>query len=465
MDCYAETDLATFAERFGSVPWKAGLTTKLTGGKTLTVGTAQPNARPASGPNATSYKRELLYAFLVVFLGITAVTLSQQNAIGLVPLKNLLKNELHEGRAATAAFFFWLGLAWYFKPFFGIFTDAFPFFGTRRKSYIVTGSALSVAGFIALVYTPHRYAPLLGMCIAINVFMVVTSTAVGGYMTEKAQALQASGRFASVFQIAYQTAGVVGGPLGGILAGVAFGWTGLVSAAIMFLPIPAALFFLREKRIRGDSQERLVSARKQLTKVAKAKTMWAAAGFSFLFYLAPGIQTALFYRQQDVLHMSTAQQGLMLFLNGIFGVITATIYGTYASKRWTLRKLLFWCILAGALAQMCYAFYDSLAQAYVIESLWGLGWAAADMALTDLYMRATPKGSEALGFSLMISVRNLSLFGADWLGAKAMDAYHLHFSTMAISNGLVSLIALPFVFSLPGLIVDHEDRRVEVHQA
>ena len=145
---------------------------------------------PANAPKPEKSNRSLLYAFIVVFFGITAVTLSQQQAIGLIPIKNLLKNELHADRAATAAFFFWLGLAWYFKPFFGIFTDAFPFLGTRRKSYIVTGAILSVAGFIALIYTPHRYAPLLAVCIAINVFMVITSTAVGGFMTEKAQAFK-----------------------------------------------------------------------------------------------------------------------------------------------------------------------------------------------------------------------------------------------------------------------------------
>jgi predicted MFS family arabinose efflux permease len=431
------------------------------GEEALTAGSYLPNAAPP-GRNDGNSRRELLYAFLVVFLGITAVTLSQQNAIGLVPLKNLLKNELHEGKSATAAFFFWLGIAWYLKPFFGIFTDAFPFFGTRRKSYILTGAVLSVACFVGLIYTPHQYVPLLAMCIAVNVFMVITSTAVGGYMTEKAQALRASGGFASVFQIAYQMAGVVGGPLGGLLASVAFGWTNLTSAVIMLLPIPAAAFLLRERRTQVNSQQLIGDARKQLAKIVKAKTMWAAAGFSFLFYFAPGIQTALFYRQQDVLHMSTAQQGLMLFLNGGFAMLTAAIYGTWAAKRWSLRMLLFWCILLGAVAQICYAAYNSMAQAYVIESLWGLGWAAADMSLTDLYMRATPEGSEALGFSLMVSVRNLSLFGADWLGAKAMETYHLQFSSMAIANGVVSLIALPFVFLLPGLIVDQKDRPAEV---
>jgi predicted MFS family arabinose efflux permease len=423
---------------------------------------AQPSAGPVADPGSGKYRRELIYSFLVVFLGITAVTLSQQNAISLVPLKNLLKNELHESKSATAAFFFWLGIAWYFKPFFGIFTDAFPLFGTRRKSYILLGALLSVASFVGLIFTPHQYAPLMVMCIAVNVFMVITSTAVGGYMTERAQALQASGSFASIFQVAYQMAGVLGGPLGGLLATVAFGWTNLASAAIMLLPIPAAIFFLKEKRTQVNSQLLLQDARGQLTKIVKAKTMWAAAGFSFLFYFAPGIQTALFYRQQDVLHMSTSQQGLMLFLNGGFAVAVAAVYGTYAAKRWSLRRLLFWCILAGAIAQMGYAFYNSMTQAYIIESLWGLGWASADMALTDLYMRATPEGSEALGFALMVSVRNLSLFGADWLGAKAMESYHLQFSTMAIANGVVSLIALPFIFYLPAFMVDRKDRPANV---
>src|SRR5579864_97401 len=118
--------------------------------------------------------------------------------------------------------------------------------------------------------------------------------------------------------IACQIAKVVGGPLGGILAAMAFGWTGAASAAIMFLPIPAAIFFLKEKRVNIDAQKLLADARKQLRTIAKAKTMWAAAGFSFLFYFAPGISTALFYRQQNDLHMSTKQQGLMFFLNGIF---------------------------------------------------------------------------------------------------------------------------------------------------
>ena len=38
-------------------------------------------------------KRDVRFALIVVFLGISAVTLAQLQAIGAIPVKNLLKNE------------------------------------------------------------------------------------------------------------------------------------------------------------------------------------------------------------------------------------------------------------------------------------------------------------------------------------------------------------------------------------
>ena len=74
-----------------------------------------------------------------------------------------------------------------------------------------------------------------------------------------------------------------------------------------------------------------------------------------------------------------------------------------------------------------------------------------------LAVRATPVGSEGLGFSIMMMVRNFSLFGSDWVGSKLLDVYHLHFSTMVIANGAFSLIAVPFIFLLPAFMVDTKD--------
>ncbi len=399
----------------------------------------------------------MLVAAAVVAVGVFGVTLPQFQVLGLIPLKNLLKNSLHENLASTAAFFFWVQFAWYFKPFFGIITDAFPILGTRRKSYILIGAALTVVSFVLLIFTPHTYNKLLTVCIAINVFMVLTSTAVGGLMVETGQAFGATGRLASIFNFVSQGSFIVAGPLGGLLGAVAFGWTAAAGGAVMFLVIPTTFILLHERRRKVDSKKLLNEAGTQLRRIADAKTMWTAAAFSALFYCAPGIMTAEFYQQQNVMHLHTEGQGFLMLLQGVFAVIAATVYGTYFCRRFKLRWLLAVCIAVGAASQFGYAFYTTFHRAWFIDSFYGLGWTLADMSIMDLAMRATPEGSEALGFSLMMSVRNLSLFGSDWVGAKIMTIYHLHLPIMAVANGLVSLIVVPFVFLLPRFIVDHKD--------
>src|SRR5665213_2589655 len=344
----------------------------------------------ASVPEHAKEGKPLLAAAMVIIIGVLATSLAQPQLLGRIPLQNLLKNELHVDRAANAAFFFWMGLAWYFKPFAGIVTDAFPLFGSRRKSYILIGGTLATLGWAAIYFTPHEYHKLLWACIILNLFMMFTST----------------------------------GPTAGFLGSIAFGWTAVACGGVMFLVVPGTVLFLHEQRKKIDSKELLDQAGKQLVKIANAKTMWAAAGFMALFYFAPGIMTAVFYRQQNDLHLSTQGQGFLQFLSGSFGVLAALLYGGIACRRLTLRTLLFWCLIFGTAANLGYLFYSSVGRAEVIESFNGFGYTLAEVAMMDLAVRATPAGSEGLGFSLMMSVRNFALFGSDWFGSKLLADYH-----------------------------------------
>jgi hypothetical protein len=179
--------------------------------------------------------------------GVLATTLAQTQVLARLPLQNLLKNELHADRTANAAFFFWAGLAWYLKPFAGILTDAFPLFGNRRKSYILISAVLAGLSWLALIVTPHEYRNLLSVAIVINAFMVIASTAVGGYMVETAQATSGSGRLTAIRQFIQQACLVINGPAAGYLASIAFGWTAAACGAIMFLLVPITIVFLREQ--------------------------------------------------------------------------------------------------------------------------------------------------------------------------------------------------------------------------
>lgn len=406
--------------------------------------------RPQSQANT------FLMATIVVVVGVLATTLPQTQLLARLPLQNLLKNELHVSRSANAAFFFWAGLAWYFKPFAGILTDAFPLLGSRRKSYILSATLLGALSWIGLIFTPHVYQSLLGVSILINVFMVVTSTVVGAILVETAQASGASGRLTAIRQFVQQACYIINGPIAGYLASIAFGWTAAACGGIMFLLIPVTIVLLREKRTRVDSRELMDNAGRQFERILGAGGMWAAAGLMALFYIAPGLSTALFYKQQTDLHMTTQGQGLLQLLGGVGGVSAAVAYALVC-RRLSLRTLLLACLSAATICNLGYLFYSSVGAAQVIETVNGFGFSLAELALIDLAVRATPAGSEGLGYSLMLSVRNVALLGTDWLGSLLLDHYHFKFDTLVVANSVTTAITVPLVLILPAILVRGRD--------
>jgi hypothetical protein len=402
--------------------------------------------------------RALLLAVIVVVIGVMATSLPQTQGLGVIPIRNLLKNTLHVSREASAAFVFWATIPWYFKPLVGMVQDAFPLFGTRRRSYMLVGSVLATVAWVGLDFTPLQYHAILMVNIAINTAMVIASTAVGGYMVEIARVSASSGRLTSVRNVVEQGSFVISGVGSGYLAGLNFTWTGITCGAVTFTLVPIALWCLREvPALSQTGGEVFKAAGSKLVQIGKARALWIAAAISFLFYFAPGIQTAQFYAQQNDLHLTTQQQGNLVSMGGLFGVLSAFLYGTFAAKRFTLRSLLPACIVIGASAQAGYAFYYSYAGARFIDSYNGFGYTLAEVAMMHLAVRSTPAGCEALGFALMMAVRNFGLFGGDWFGASLQDHFHIAFHALAAINGAGSLLALPVMLLLPAAVLSGKD--------
>ncbi|MBV8614705.1 MAG: MFS transporter [Acetobacteraceae bacterium] len=404
-----------------------------------------------SGPN-----QALRHATILIAAGVLATTLAQTDVLARLPLQNLLKNELHLDRTANSAFFFWAGLAWYVKPLAGVLTDAFPLFGTRRRGYLLAGASLAALAWAAMGVTRHDYRDLLLTAIVLNVFMVVCSTVIGGYMVETARATAGSGRLTAVRQFVQQGCAIVTGPVAGWLASLAFLWTALACGGVMALLVPVAALFLRERRRPVAAREVLANARAQLGSIATARTMWGAAGLMALFYAAPGFGTAIFYRQQNELHLDTHMQGFLGLIAGVCGVVAAIGYGALC-RRLRLRTLLLLCMTLGTAANLGYLFYSSFGRAQLIDGLNGFGYTLAELALMDLAVRATPPGNESLGFALMVSVRNFALFGTDWFGSMLLDRYHVPFDSLVVANSATTAVTVPLVLLLPAAIVGRRD--------
>jgi MFS family permease len=421
----------------------------------MTVAAPALEQTPSAAVRGSGY----VQAVILIVAGVLATTLAQPQVLARLPLSNLMKNELHLSRSTVSGFFFLCGLPWYFKPLVGIITDAFPVLGSRRRIYIVVSAALAAAGWVAMLLAPHQYQPWFWLCMLINVFMVFTSTVVGGFMVEIAQASASSGRLSSIRNIAQGCVQFVNAPAAGYLASIAFGWTAGICGVVILALVPAAWLLLREERRRVDSQQVLANFGLQFSNIATARTLWAAAALTLLVYIAPGFATALFYRQQNELHMTTVDQGYLGLVASMLAAGAPVAY-ILACRRYSLRTMLSACIGLHGLTVIAYVFYTSVANAYAISALNAFTGTLGEVALMDLAVRATPRGSESLGFALMVSVRNFALFGTDWLGSLMLDNWKLPFADLVYANAATTLIAAPLVFLLPRALVRRKDAEV-----
>ena len=85
----------------------------------------------------------------------------------------------------------------------------------------------------------------------------------------------------------------------------------------------------------------------------------------------------------------------------------------------------------------------------------------AILPLYDLSARATPRGSEALGYSLMMSVWNFTNNLSDYVGSMLYGIFYQSFSALVLVNVGTTLLVLVFVPMLPAVLMDRRDGQPE----
>ena len=415
---------------------------------------------PAAVPRTNVDNRNLLPLGLIIVFGIFASTMPQPQALGKLPLQFLLKNDVHVTREQMAAFFFWCGLAWYLKPVAGILTDAFPFFGTRRRHYLLFSSVLTAMSWIGMNFLPHTYGSLLLGAMVVNLFMVMASTVTGAFLVEAGQRMGATGRLSALRMFVYNFCTLIQGPLGGFLSTLGFMWATGANAVLALTIFPIAYVFLREQRVAQDrSSVVFQNASQQLKTILRSKNLWIALLFIALFYFSPGFSTPLFYKQTDEMHFSKQAIGNLGVFSGGFAILAAILYSQLI-KRLPIRVLILIGIATAAAGTLLYLFYSSWMRAIFIESQNGLFFGFAEVALIDLAARATPKGCEGLGYSLILSIRNIALFGADVVGSYLAD-HKWPFTDLVFLNAGTTAIVLILVPLLPVSLMQSKDAALE----
>ena len=424
---------------------------------------AAPEARalPSEPAPLVRSPSDLRRMFFIISAGLFLTTLGNPVAIGQLPFRFLLKNQLHLNAAEQANFFAIATFAWYLKPLAGLLCDSFPIFGTRRRSYLILASVVAGLAWSLFAVAPRSYAAFFWLMMILNAAMVIATTSLGGILVEAGQEGGATGRLASVRYAIDSIINVIAGPLGGWLAARAFGWTAGLGAMLLFLLVPITMVLVREPRLARPNLEVWSATAEQLRLIGRSRTMWAAAALMLLVFMAPAFGIAMNYYQQDVLQFSTELIGRLQALAGIGGILATALYA-YLCRKLSLRPLLLGGILLNAISSLLYLWYRSPQSAAIIDFANGFLSILGILPLFDLAARATPKGSESFGYALLMSVYNIAVFAisyplGSWLYELPSASWHHNLSRLIWLNAGTSLLALVLVPFLPHILISKRE--------
>ena len=286
--------------------------------------------------------------------------------------------------------------------------------------------------------------------------VVFTSTTLGGVMVETGMRHGAEGRLTAQRISMFRVGTLAGGPIAGWLTNYPFLWAAGAAAFLHICLVPLFFKTLPEKPTAKVNSEVWTDAGQTLKRLLKSKVLFAAAGMICLIAASPGFNTPLLFYQTNTLHLTKQFVGSLLLVSSATGIGAAVFYYNYC-KKWTLRRLLTLSILIHAIGTLTYFMYQSAWSAVLVTAIAGVSGTLAMLPVYDLATRSTPKGCEALGYSVMMSVWNLTNALSDLVGSKLYSQYHFTFMNLIWVNAgttALVLIAVPF---LPAALAKRRD--------
>ncbi len=175
-----------------------------------------------------------------------------------------------------------------------------------------------------------------------------------------------------------------------------------------------------------------------------------------LLNIAPGFGTPLLYYQQDKLKLSEQFIGNLGVISGGCGLAGAIVYFRLCS-RVPLRWLLVGGIVCSVVSTLFYLGYRTATAALFIEASAGFVSTLAVLPLWDRSGRATPPGNEAMGYSLMMGVMNLTANLSNVSGSWLYEHLHWNIRDLVWLNAGTTALVLLVVPLLPPVLMNRRD--------
>ena len=374
-----------------------------------------------------------------------------------LPMRLFLKDSFGMTASAIAGFFAIANIPTYAKPLYGFFTDSIRILGTRRRSYLIIAIPICCILYIILGFARNQ-GEALGLYLSLTFFLAILSIILGAITVEYGKKYQLTGGLSSLRLAVSKIAVLIAGPIGGYLATKdLFVCTSLCAISLAIL-LCVYFFSFKEERIPAEVTDTRGEIMKQFRNLTHSRVLWLTGLLVFLWKIEPGFNTPLLFYQTNVLQFDSYFIGVLYSLFAAAGILGALIYG-FSCKRINLRTLLILGIIIDALDSLIYLTYAGQVSAIIVTALNGMTAMLCILPLYDLAARATPSGSESLGYALSLSIWNLADTISDVLGSKLYDFFSLEFNDLVWINTITTAAIIIFVPLIPKGISTSTDRK------
>jgi Na+/melibiose symporter-like transporter len=400
----------------------------------------------------------LLLPMLVIAAGIISTSLAQPDLLDL-PIRHLLKNELHVSESQMAMLFGIGGLAWYLKPLAGLLVDNVALFGTRRRYYLIISALLTAALWLLLGIVSSSYFLLLVAVVAMQSMLVIGSTVLGGFLVERGKLLRAEGRLVSCQAFVENACTLIAGPLAGYLAGLPFGAATIVCAAIAAAIAPIAAVCVAEPIQDKSTIVGTKHVLRDLRLALNSRTMWLLALFLLVSNIPQSFETPLYFYQKNALTLSDIEIGYLRAVNAVGGLLASVLY-QFLCRKLRMQGLLVLGTIGPSIGIVSYLFYTSVPAALTVEFLGGFLFGIGALALMHSAVISTLASSAAFGFAVFMSASNAGAAIGDNLAALLVEHPSMTLFDVVKLFAVGSATCCLFVFFLPRDLLGHREGKL-----
>lgn len=364
---------------------------------------------------------------IAIFATLYFVQGTAEPTAGLVsqPVRSLLRS-WGQGADQIAAAMFLIGMPWNIKPIFGLLTDFLPIRGSRRRSYLILTSLVSMIGLFgaALLPLPEGATTLLVVLLFLpSIGIAFTDVATDAYMVDTGQPLGITGRLQSAQWTAIYAAGLLTGVAGGYLSQHGLQRVGfMICGAFSVLTLYIAIAHIHETERHHIQPGQVRRALQALLDALRNRTVVVVAAFLFFINFNPFSADVLYVHMTESLGFSEQFVGTTYTLGSVGSILAGILYGIF-SPRIPLKVLVHGSISLMVVSSLVYLGMSGRTSAVVISLVYGFVYLVTSLIQLDIAARYCPSHSAGTVFAALMSLINLSVSLSSVVGGNMYTSW------------------------------------------